>query len=246
MADVPAVAGVPALLSGFASDPVDTAVMMVSDAVGLIFGGNSSQWGIFLNGSAVVTADNVVSFEYKQDYAIADYTLEQGAFETYAKVQIPFNPRVRFSAGGSASNRQALLDSIAAIAGDFNLYDVATPEATYTSVNITHYDYHRAANSGVGLIVVDIWLQQIRVAVSDTSGSSSSSSPSSSSPSGASLSGAGQPGDVASNYPSSWQNIPTSPYGANTASPSAASSFNMGSVSSYPSSFSSTTVALPK
>lgn len=244
MSDVPNVAGVPALLTGFASAASSGNVgLMVSDLVSFAFGGGS-QWGIFLNGAPVVTADNVLSFEFKRDFAIADYPLERGAFETYAKVQIPFSPRVRFSAGGSMANRQALLDSIAAIAGDFNKYDVVTPEETYTGVNISHYDYHRSANSGVGLIVVDVWLQEVRVAVSEVSGGSNA--PSSSSGSGSSVSGAGTPGDVASNYPSSWSNIPTSPYGANTATPSAASSFNMGSVSSYPSSFSGTTVALPK
>lgn len=244
MADIPNVAGVPALLTGFASAASSGNIgLMVSDLVSFAFGSVGDQWGIFQNGASVVSADNVLSVDFKRDWAIADYPLEGGKFETYGKVQIPFMPRVRFSAGGDMANRQALLDSIEAIAGDFLKYDVATPEKTYTNVNIHHYDYHRAANSGVGLIVVDVWLQEVRVAVSEVSGGSKAASPSGS---GASVSGAGSPGDVASNYPSSWQNIPTSPYGANTATPSAASSFNMGSVSSYPSSFSGTTVALPK
>jgi hypothetical protein len=164
MADVPNVAGVPALLTGFAPGAIGAA-LMVADVVGLVFGSVGPQWGIFSGGSSVIAADSVASLEYKQDWAICDYPVERGAFETYNKVQVPFMSRVRFMAGGAEGNRAALLSSIAAIAGDFNLYDVATPETTYINVNVSHYDYHRTATNGVGLLVVDVWLQEVRVAI---------------------------------------------------------------------------------
>jgi hypothetical protein len=125
-------------------------------------GPSDSQWGIFLNGEQVVQADNVLSVEYKQNWNLSDYPVEQGAFETYNKVQIPFDARVTFSSGGSEANRAALLTSIAAIAGDLNFYDVVTPEVTYNSVNITHYSYRRTAGT-VGIMVVEVWLLQVRV-----------------------------------------------------------------------------------
>jgi hypothetical protein len=56
-----------------------------------------------------------------------------------------------------------LLDSVAAIAGDLNLYNVRTPEATYADVNVVHYDYRRTARNGVGLIEVDVWVREVRV-----------------------------------------------------------------------------------
>jgi hypothetical protein len=159
------------------ADPVQ---LLVSDAVsifaGALFG---QQWGIFLDGAPVVVADNVLSVEYRQQWALSDYPVEQGAFETYDKVQTPFDARVRFSSGGSPSNRQALLDSIAAIAGDYNFYDVATPEAIYPSCNITHYDYRRTSSNGMGLITVDVWLLEVRITTSQ--GLSSTKDPSSAS-----------------------------------------------------------------
>lgn len=126
-------------------------------------------WGIFSSGGkAVVNADNVVAFEYKQDWNVADYPLERGAFMSYDKVNTPFTARVTFSSGGSFSNRRKLLNSIAAIAGDLKVYDVVTPEVTYTSVNIMHFDYRRTADHGANLIEVAVWVTEIRTDIGAT------------------------------------------------------------------------------
>lgn len=160
--NVPNVPGVPPLLRNpnLASAALS---LLVNQAIRFLVAPFSAQWGIYLGGAPVVLADSVVSFGYKQDWTVADYPVEEGAFESYDKVETPFGVRVRFASGGSTANRQALLDSIAAIADDLNLYDVVTPEAVYTSCNITHYDYHRDAKSGVGLMIVDVWLVEVRV-----------------------------------------------------------------------------------
>ena len=121
----------------------------------------SPRWGIFdAAGVPVVLADNVVALDYRQEWILADYPLEQGAFETYDKVATPFEARVRFSSGGSALDRQALLTSIA---GTIDIFTVITPEVIYPNVNVVHYDYRRAADRGVGLIAVDVFLRQVRV-----------------------------------------------------------------------------------
>lgn len=141
--------------------------LLTQDAIGLLSGSFSQQpWGIYFGGAPVVIADNVVSMEYRQQWSISDFPVERGAFESYDKVQIPYDARVRFSAGGSTANRTAMLASIAAIAGDTNFYDVVTPEAVYLSCNIVHYDYSRRSNEGNGLLLVDIWLLEVRQAAS--------------------------------------------------------------------------------
>src|SRR5262249_7403244 len=91
------------------------------------------------------------------------YPLEQGAFETYDKVAVPFEARVRFSAGGNVLDRQALLNSIAAIAGTTELFSVVTPEAIYPHVNNVHYHYPRAADKGGGLLAIDVFVRQVRI-----------------------------------------------------------------------------------
>lgn len=129
----------------------------------------SPEWGIFnSSGNAVVKATNVVGFDYKTEWTVSDYPLERGSFESYNKVKLPYDARVRFSAGGSFANRSAFIASVDAIAGDLKLYDVVTPEKTWLSANIIHYDLARSATSGAGLVVIDVWLQQIRVTAQAT------------------------------------------------------------------------------
>jgi hypothetical protein len=136
--------------------------LLTQDPFSLITDSFAPEWGIFKDGQAVVASDNTVSFEYRQDWAVSDFPIERGAFGSYDKVNTPFNARIRASAGGSQANREAFLNSIVNIAGTLDLYDLVTPEQVYLSVNIEHYDYRRSAENGVGLIVADIWLLQIR------------------------------------------------------------------------------------
>lgn len=141
--------------------------LLTRDAVGLLSGSFSRQpWGIYSGGAPVILADNVVEVQYRQQWSISDFPVERGAFESYDKVQVPYDARLRFTAGGSEANRAAMLASIAAVAGDTNLYDVVTPEAVYLSCNFTHYDYSRRSNEGLGLLSVDIWLIEVRETVS--------------------------------------------------------------------------------
>lgn len=121
------------------------------------------QWGIFESSSSspVIIADSVLAFEFKKDWVVADYPLEEGAFESYDKVETPFDARFTFFSGGSLANRQQLIDSIESIAGDMNLYDIVTPEKTYPNCNIQHYDYRRV-HGAAGLIQITVWVIQIR------------------------------------------------------------------------------------
>lgn len=159
MADIPNVPGVPALLS-FADDPV---ALLIRDAVALLLGRPGPQWGIFLDGEPVIEADNTISFDLKQDLPVSDYPVEDGGFQSYDKVELPADIRLRMSCGGSVEERQAFLDSIEENINTTDLYDILTPERVFTGYCFTHRDFRRTAQNGVGLIVVDLWLTNIRV-----------------------------------------------------------------------------------
>ena len=147
--------------------------LLVSDAINLL-GLGTPQWGLFRDGFPVVVADNVVAFDFREDYRISKAPLEGGAFTSYNKVQIPFGIVLRFSAGGSLANRQALLESIDAIIGSLDLFDAVTPERTYASVNPTHRDYHRSAESGQGLLVVDLHCELVNQSIESEFGNTQS------------------------------------------------------------------------
>lgn len=144
------------------------ATLMTRDTYTYFSGVFRKQWGLFLNASPVVTADSVADMSYRQDWNISDYPLEKGAFESYNKVQVPFDVRLRFVSGGSESNRAALLSSIASVAGTLTLYSAVTPEKVYSSVNVKHYDYRRTAVNGVGMIILDVWCEEVRVTSNTT------------------------------------------------------------------------------
>ncbi len=158
-----AIPGLPAL----ADDVVVEALQLVtSDALALLGGAggpDAPQWGLFLDGEAVVTADNVVSFEFKQDMRISNFPVEEGSFATYNKVQVPYDVRLQFSTGGTVADRQALIDSVDAIIDSTDLFDAATPEKTYLSINPVHQSLRRTARNGVGLVVIDLYCEEVRV-----------------------------------------------------------------------------------
>lgn len=162
-----AVDGVSGLMGNVSDDlgadsAVDAASLDGVESVTVTAFRGQPQWGIFLSGQSQVEADNVVGFEFRKDWVISDYPVEDGAFQSYDKVETPFDARVQFSCGGSLDTRTGFLQSIETIAGDLNLYDVVTPTKTYQSCNITHYDYRQTARNGVGLMVVDVYLEQVR------------------------------------------------------------------------------------
>lgn len=179
---VPNVPGVPPVYRSVANI-INTGTVLFQDVLTAIsFFTQQQSWGIYLDGIPVITADtvadNVVSQDFKQSYTVANYPVEPGSFETYDKVTMPFEVRMRFSVGGSDLDRQSLLDTIDAIAGDLNLYDFVSPEATYSSVNITHYDYSRKGQAGAGLLVIDVWGVQVRTDATAQFSSSTDNQPS--------------------------------------------------------------------
>lgn len=161
MPNVLNVPGVPQLLNY----AIGNFSLLINDAVAFLNAllGSQVQWGIFLNGEPVIIADSVISFEYKQDSPVSTYPVEDGGFQSYDKVQLPADIRMRFSTGGSISNRQDFLNSIDEVMSTVDLYDIVTPEQVYLGYNFTHRDFHRTSENGVGLIVVDLWLTEIRV-----------------------------------------------------------------------------------
>lgn len=168
-----AIPGLPALAEGVVIDAVQLAF---GDAVSSLSGLAGQQWGLFLNGEPAVISDNVLSFEFKQDFRNSSFPVEEGAFETYNKVQVPYDVRLQFSTGGSVSDRQALIQSIDAIIGSTDLFDGVTPEKVYQSINPVHQSLRRTSRNGLGLLVIDVYCEQIRVTAQQQFTSSQTSS----------------------------------------------------------------------
>lgn len=161
--------GVPTLLEAvvFNLPTLLTSDTLTTNVLGSFFSfAGQSQWGIFDDqGNQVVQPDSCISMEHPgKEHLISDYPVEQGAFESYDKVETPREITVRMAKGGSLLDRQQFLQSIEAIAGDLNFYTVVTPEVSYPSMNVSKApDYSRRSDKGAGLITVDIHMMEIRV-----------------------------------------------------------------------------------
>lgn len=161
--NVPDVPGVPPLLRDPLISALNLELPSLSNLVQLAVGLIGPQWGLFYFGLPVVIADTVLDLTFKKDWSVADFTIEAGGFESYDKVENAFNSTIRFSSGGDAFKRQLLLDSIAAIAGNTLKYALVMPEAIYPSVTIEDYTFHRAAAQGLGLMIIDVRVKEVRV-----------------------------------------------------------------------------------
>jgi len=138
-----------------------------SPQVGSIFG--PQLWGIYdQSGGIVLEVDSVAAVEYARDYRVSDYPQEKGGFESYNKVQVPFRAIVSFFISTARYNFLANIENAVA---SLDLFAVFVPEWSYPSANLTHYSYRREARSGVTLIRVDVWCEEIRI-VSVSAGAS--------------------------------------------------------------------------
>jgi len=121
------------------------------------------QWGIFdASGAPAVVGDSVVALDHRREYKISTYPLEKGAFEAYNKVEVPYDLELTITKGGTDADRTAFIASLEKAVKSLELYQVLTPEVTYTSVNVVGYQTRRTADKGATLMHFDISLQNVR------------------------------------------------------------------------------------
>lgn len=158
--------GVPPLLGGI---NIALPQLLTADTFTGYGSPQQSQWGVYLNGAPALVFDSFVSVDYRRGWALSDYPVERGGFQTYDKVQLPFDIRVKFATGSSLANREAMIAAMEQVSKSLLLYSVVTPEQVFPSVNVQHIDYHRTATNGQGLIVVEMWLLEVRVTITNGS-----------------------------------------------------------------------------
>jgi hypothetical protein len=122
------------------------------------------EWGIFTqDGQPVLLGDAVHGIEYQNDYRISDAPQEKGSFQSYNKVKVPWQAKVRFLVSGTVQAKNAFLAAAEAACASLDQYVVATPEFSYISANLIHLGYDRSAQSGAQLMRVEIWCEEVRI-----------------------------------------------------------------------------------
>lgn len=159
--NVPRLPGVPPLLR--APNFVQIIPTLLSgDVLGAISQLLRRPWGLYNGALPVIFAESVRDVTVRQDTNIPSYVIEGGTLQSYNKVKVPYQGRVRFMMGGTEADRTAMIATTIAACESFDLYDLVMPEAIYPKVNVTHYDFSRRNDQGNGLLTIDIWCEQIR------------------------------------------------------------------------------------
>lgn len=128
--------------------------------------GSTVQWGLYKNGKPVIVAETVLVIGLKSSSDIPTYPQELGQFQSYNKVQLPFSGRIRFARGGSLADRTAFLNSVDAAKMSLDLYDFSMAEKTWPNVNVLDYDVDRKSSSGLGLLIIDVVVEEVRITAS--------------------------------------------------------------------------------
>lgn len=175
--NVPELPGVPPMLrdpSALVPLPYQPAANLIINfatpvAVGTNFNATNSNdtsaWGLFdpATGQAVIRPDTFLGLEYRSSTRISNYPLEEGAFESYNKVNDPFDIVIGMACGGDQTTVAEFLATAKTLSASLDLYTVATPDEIFESVNIERYDYKRSQRSGAWLVTVNFYLKEIRV-----------------------------------------------------------------------------------
>lgn len=160
--NVPNLPGVPGLNRNSAGY-VGAALTIVGELLPLnLFG---QKFGILnQSGAAAIVPDSFVDFEYREEHKIPIYPIEQGSFQSYNKISLPFDIRVTLTCSGNGAMRKSqFLAAIDKLLFGLDLVSVVTPEATFMNCNLVHVDYRRESNRGATLIIAQLWFQEVRV-----------------------------------------------------------------------------------
>lgn len=160
--DVPKVPGVPAVARSAINPGTATEPQLTQDSI-TVTAAAKNQWGVYTTAGAIaLEPDSISAIGYDAEYRVADFPIEEGGFESYDKVALPFQNRVVMTKGGTLEQRRAFLRAVEELRGDLELYNVVTPEWTYLNVNIVRVSVDRNREQGAGLITVELQLQEIR------------------------------------------------------------------------------------
>ncbi|MDC9591042.1 hypothetical protein PSI23_17555 [Xenorhabdus sp. XENO-10] len=116
-----------------------------------------------------------ISVETGKEATIATAPLEKGGYSSYNKVQRPGEVRVTFTIEGwtgfsgaipnltnlSLTSRADVLETLDKMIASAETYDIETPDTTYTSYDLTKYDYRIRSESGVTLLIVNAVFQAV-------------------------------------------------------------------------------------
>jgi hypothetical protein len=125
---------------------------------GILYGTNSDVKGTF-----ALQPDSFVKFEYKETHKIPNYPVEQGSFQSYNKVTLPYEIKLIVTKNG-ISNIGPFINQILVLLNSTKLLSIVTPDQVYNSANLVNFDYRKDARNGAVLLIAELTFQEVRIA----------------------------------------------------------------------------------
>jgi len=168
---------------------IATDVLSIASGLGInLLGGLSAIYAVVdaTTGQPIVVPDTMSTMGYRNGADISDYPIEEGQFNSYNKVKVPFEIRTVMCCGGlnyfeqieqtvdqainsvlgsnlgQGMQRSAFLDALDNMVNSLDLYNIVTPDKTYENVNCVRVSYDRSQRSGSGMIKAEVVFRQIR------------------------------------------------------------------------------------
>ena len=116
-----------------------------------------------------MSPDSFVDFEYREEQKIPIYPLQNGAFQSYNKVGMPYDIRLTVTCSGNGKmTKGEFIQGIDKLLTGLTLVDIVTPDATYKNTNLIPVDYRRDATNGATLLIAQLWFQWVRIVSNPT------------------------------------------------------------------------------
>jgi hypothetical protein len=164
--NVPNLAGVPQLAraaAGFAYLPAPT--LGTQAPLQALFHATLAApvWGVYdSEGNQAIEHDSMRSFDYRAEWAVADFPVQDGGYASYDKVTRAFDASVTLVKGGSASDRTNFLNQCETVAGALQFYQIFTPEKHYLNVSCTRMELSRRETNRAFFVEVELFFREIR------------------------------------------------------------------------------------
>ncbi|GAN61543.1 hypothetical protein ACI01nite_26720 [Acetobacter cibinongensis] len=163
--DIPVAAGVPALLGQSVTDGVraSASTILATALEDYTINKSAKEWGIFSqDGQPLAASSHVLSLGVIQESRITNAPMEQGAFASVNKVSMPNLVRVMLICDGDLPTRETLYKAVQAAAASTSLFSIATPEATYLNMNITHVERDIRQGASPSMLRLMIGAEEVR------------------------------------------------------------------------------------
>lgn len=125
--------------------------------------GTAQVTNVSIKGTYALRPDSFIKFEYKEIHKIPNYPVEQGSFQSYNKVTLPYEIKLIVTKS-NIFEIGPFINQILVLLNSTKLLSIVTPDKTFNSANLVNFDYRKEAKNGAVLLIAELTFQEVRIA----------------------------------------------------------------------------------